>query len=106
MRSSACWSGASAHTPGIELVRLDDMLPSRAAVDNPYTQAVGAALRETTGEEPYVLPSLGGSRPDYVFTHILGISLLLVPYANPDQSNPAPNENFELARFVGGTVPT
>lgn len=51
---------------------------------------------------PYVVPSLGGSLPDYVFTRILGIPSLLVPYANPEQNNHAPNENFELARFIGG----
>jgi acetylornithine deacetylase/succinyl-diaminopimelate desuccinylase-like protein len=91
-----------AHAPGIELVRLGDMLPSRTAIDNSYTQAVLAAVREATGEEPYVVPSLGGSLPDYVFTGSLGIPSLLVPYANPDQNNHAPNENFELARFSGG----
>jgi acetylornithine deacetylase/succinyl-diaminopimelate desuccinylase-like protein len=91
-----------AHAPGIELVRLGDMQPSRTPIDNPYTQTVLAAVREATGEEPYVVPSLGGSLPDYVFTRILGIPSLLVPYANPDQNNHAPNENFELARFVGG----
>jgi acetylornithine deacetylase/succinyl-diaminopimelate desuccinylase-like protein len=88
--------------PGIELVRLGDMQPSRTPIDNPYTQTVLAAVREATGEEPYVVPSLGGSLPDYVFTRILGIPSLLVPYANPDQNNHAPNENFELARFIGG----
>jgi acetylornithine deacetylase/succinyl-diaminopimelate desuccinylase-like protein len=78
------------------------MQPSRTPIDNPYTRTVLAAVREATGEEPYVVPSLGGSLPDYVFTRILGIPSLLVPYANPDQNNHAPNENFELARFLGG----
>jgi acetylornithine deacetylase/succinyl-diaminopimelate desuccinylase-like protein len=59
-------------------------------------------LREATGSEPCVVPSLGGSLPDYVFTRILGIPSLLVPYANPDQNNHAPNENFELQRFFDG----
>jgi acetylornithine deacetylase/succinyl-diaminopimelate desuccinylase-like protein len=91
-----------AHAPGIELVWLGDMQPSRTPIDNPYTRTVLAAVGEATGEEPYVVPSLGGSLPDYVFTRILGIPSLLVPYANPDQNNHAPNENFELARFIGG----
>jgi acetylornithine deacetylase/succinyl-diaminopimelate desuccinylase-like protein len=90
------------YAPGVELIRLGDMRPSRTAIDNPYTQTVITALREATGEEPYVVPSLGGSLPDYVFTEILGVPSLLVPYANPDQNNHAPNENFELARFIGG----
>ena len=91
-----------ARAPQVELVRLGDMRPSRTPIDNPYTQTVLAALREATGEEPYLVPSLGGSLPDYVFTQILGVPSLLVPYANPDQNNHAPNENLELARFLMG----
>jgi acetylornithine deacetylase/succinyl-diaminopimelate desuccinylase-like protein len=37
-----------------------------------------------------------------VFTDILGIPSVLVPYANPDQNNHAENENFELRRFRDG----
>jgi acetylornithine deacetylase/succinyl-diaminopimelate desuccinylase-like protein len=90
------------HAPGIEVVRLGDMRPSRTPIDNRYTQIVVQALREAAGEEPYIVPSLGGSLPDYVFTQLLGVPSMLVPYANPDQNNHAPNENFEVARFIGG----
>lgn len=88
--------------PDVEVIPLGNMLPSRTPIDAPYVEAALAALRDATREEPYILPSLGGSLPDYVFTRLLGIPSLLVPYANPDQNNHAPNENFELRRFIDG----
>ena len=42
---------------------------------------------------------MGGSLPNYVFTKTLGIPAFLVPYANADQANHAPNENMEIERF-------
>jgi acetylornithine deacetylase/succinyl-diaminopimelate desuccinylase-like protein len=88
--------------PDVAVARLGSMLPSRTPIENPYTQAVIAAVAEATGEEPLVVPSLGGSLPDYVFTRILGLPSVTVPYANPDESNHAPNENLEIERYLKG----
>jgi acetylornithine deacetylase/succinyl-diaminopimelate desuccinylase-like protein len=49
-----------------------------------------------------VIPSLGGSLPNYVFTDILGVPAFVVPYANHDEANHAPNENLEVERFFAG----
>ncbi|MBA2529882.1 MAG: M20/M25/M40 family metallo-hydrolase [Euzebyales bacterium] len=92
----------AARAPGVEVTRVGAMPPSRTPVDNPYTQAVVGALTDVWGREPLVLPSLGGTLPDYVFTRLLGLPSLLVPYANADQANHAPNENLELERFYTG----
>jgi acetylornithine deacetylase/succinyl-diaminopimelate desuccinylase-like protein len=54
------------------------------------------------GEEPLLVPALGGSLPDYVFTKVLGIPAFGVPYANADEANHAPNENLEIDRFIMG----
>jgi hypothetical protein len=45
---------------------------------------------------------LGGSLPDYVFTKILGVPAFVVPYANADEANHAPNENLKLDCFIKG----
>ena len=45
---------------------------------------------------------MGGSLPNYVFTKTLGIPAFVVPYANADQANHAPNENLEIERFFKG----
>jgi len=42
-----------------------------------------------------------------MFTKILGVPSVIVPYANHDERNHAPNENLELERFYqGARVPT
>ena len=45
---------------------------------------------------------MGGSLPDYVFTKILGVPAFVVPYANADEANHAPNENLKLSCFING----
>ena len=65
-------------------------------------QAIRQALRAGQGEEPLLIPSAGGSLPDYVFTKILGVPAFSTPYANPDERNHAPNENLEVRRFYLG----
>jgi acetylornithine deacetylase/succinyl-diaminopimelate desuccinylase-like protein len=63
---------------------------------------VARAVERSVGEKPLIFPCTGGSLPDYAFTRDLGLPLVKVPYANPDEANHAPNENFELARFYQG----
>jgi acetylornithine deacetylase/succinyl-diaminopimelate desuccinylase-like protein len=41
-----------------------------------------------------------------VFTRILGLPSLMVPYANPDENNHSPNENLEIASFFKGVRTT
>ena len=48
------------------------------------------------------MPLLGGSLPDAVWTKTLGLPSFLVPYANHDEDNHAPNENIVVERFYGG----
>ncbi len=90
------------HSQKVELSRLGQMRPSRTPLDNKYTKPILESLRLATGESPIVFPSLGASLPDYVFTGILGVPSIIVPYANFDESNHAPNENLAIENFVKG----
>jgi acetylornithine deacetylase/succinyl-diaminopimelate desuccinylase-like protein len=90
------------HAPTVEVVYQGGMEPSKAPLDSPYTAAIQQALRAGQGEEPLLIPSSGGSLPDYVFTKILGVPAFGTPYANPDERNHAPNENLEVERFIKG----
>lgn len=82
--------------------RLGDMAPSRTPGDRAEAQAVVRAVERAYGEEPVVMPSLGGSLPDYVWTRVLGVPSVVVPYANHDEDNHAPNENISLDCFYNG----
>ncbi len=91
------------HNPRAELIpQEEDMLPSRTSAELPISQAVIAAVEQAFGRRPFVLPSMGGSLPDYVWTKRLGVPSIMVPYANADEANHAPNENIALECFYNG----
>src|SRR6266567_1823490 len=92
----------ASHAPGVELVPGGHMEPSRTPIDSRFTEPIRQALVTALGEEPLLVPPLGGSLPAYVFTDILGVPTFGVPFANADQTNHAPNENLEVERFIGG----
>jgi acetylornithine deacetylase/succinyl-diaminopimelate desuccinylase-like protein len=90
------------HAPTVGCRLLSGMEPSRTPLESPYTEPIRRAVRHVEGVEPLLVPALGGSLPDYVFTKLLGIPSIGVPFANPDEANHAPNENFELHRYHNG----
>lgn len=90
------------HAPEVEVVRLGGMEPSKTPLNSPFTPVLQQAIRTAQGVEPLLIPAMGGSLPDYVFTKILGAPAFVVPYANADEANHAPNENLEVERFWSG----
>lgn len=88
--------------PEVELRRLGSMEPSATPLDHPYAAPVRRAVRRGFGRDPLDVPLLGGSLPDAVWTRTLGLPSFLVPYANPDEANHAPNENLQVERFHQG----
>jgi acetylornithine deacetylase/succinyl-diaminopimelate desuccinylase-like protein len=90
------------YAPDVELIRMGAMEPSKTPLESPFAEPLRRAVLQVQGEDPLLVPALGGSLPDYVFTKILGIPAFTVPYANADEANHAPNENLELDRFING----
>ncbi len=90
------------HAPGVTVKRLGDMQPSRTSPGLEVVHVVKKAVAEAYGETPILQPSLGGSLPDYVWTKILKVPSVVVPYANADECNHAPNENLEVDKFFKG----
>lgn len=90
------------HAPDVEIIHQGAMEPSKTPLDSPFTAPIRAGIHAAQGEEPLLVPAMGGSLPDYVFTKILGIPAFTVPYANADEANHAPNENIEVERFFAG----
>ena len=90
------------HAPDVEFVPLNAMLPSKTPMDSPYAAPIRRAVEAARGVEPLLYPTVGGSLPEYAFTKILGLHSFVVPYANADEANHAPNENLEIVRFVDG----
>jgi acetylornithine deacetylase/succinyl-diaminopimelate desuccinylase-like protein len=90
------------HAPEVEFIRRGGMLPSRVPMASPYGGIIREAIELAQGIAPLEYPSTGGSLPDYVFTKILGVPAFVVPYANADEANHAPNENMRIACFFNG----
>ena len=56
------------HAPDVELVPQGGMDPSKTPLDSPYTAPVQRAVALGHGETPLLVPAMGGSLPDYVWT--------------------------------------
>jgi acetylornithine deacetylase/succinyl-diaminopimelate desuccinylase-like protein len=92
----------SRHAPDVEVIFQGAMDPSKTPIDSPYIDPIRRAIVAAQGEEPLLMPAMGGSLPYYAFTRTLGLPAFTVPYANPDEANHAPNENLEVERFFRG----
>jgi acetylornithine deacetylase/succinyl-diaminopimelate desuccinylase-like protein len=90
------------HAPDVEYIPRGGMLPSKTAFDSPFASILKEAIVAARGVEPLLYPTLGGSLPDYVFTKILGAPAFVIPYANADEANHAPNENLKIDLFISG----
>ena len=76
--------------------------PSRTPIDSPYVLACAQAVKDGFGEEPILFPGVGGAGPNCVFTDILGMPAIEIPFADALQNNHAPNESQVLSGFMNG----
>ncbi len=86
----------------LEVSRMGDMSPWRTALDDPYVPRLRRAVASGFATEPYLVPSIGGSLPMASFKQLPGVPIFLVPYAQRDQNNHAPNESLAVQNFVNG----
>ena len=100
----AVYAALAAHlgSRGLQVERLAAVPPSRTPPDTPLLEPVRRALQAAWQRPPLVQPCMGGTTPDFVFTRILGVPSLLVPYAPHDMHHHAPNERMELAALYRG----
>lgn len=90
------------HASDIEVTYISSMEPSRTSADLDIVKVVANAVRGAFQQEPLIQPSLGSSLPDYVWTKILEVPSIIMPYANFDQQNHSPNENIQIDYFLNG----
>jgi len=75
---------------------------SRTPLDHPLVPLVKEAVAKGFGRAPLVVPSLGGTTPDFVFTRLLGLPSIVVPLAPYDENNHAPNESTKVSLYLAG----
>jgi acetylornithine deacetylase/succinyl-diaminopimelate desuccinylase-like protein len=67
---------------------------TRLDPDDPWVRWTVASLEKTSGKKPAILPNLGGSLPNDIFTDVLGLRTIWVPHSYPSCSQHAPNEHL------------
>lgn len=76
---------------------------ARTRMDHPIVPLLAEAVREASGGEEVILtPGMGGSLPLYLFNDILERPVVIVPIANHDDNQHAPNENLRIANLWYG----
>jgi hypothetical protein len=67
---------------------------TRLDPDHPWVQWAANSVRQTTGARPAILPNLGGSLPNDIFSEVLNLPTVWVPHSYPSCSQHAPNEHM------------
>ncbi|MEN9761214.1 MAG: hypothetical protein RI906_1040 [Pseudomonadota bacterium] len=67
---------------------------TRLDPDDAWVQWSARSLERTTGKKVAILPNLGGSLPNDIFTDVLGLRTVWVPHSYPGCSQHAPNEHL------------
>ena len=67
---------------------------TRLDPDHPWVKWTAASIERTTGMKPVILPNLGGSLPNEVFTDILRMPTVWIPHSYAACSQHAPNEHL------------
>jgi acetylornithine deacetylase/succinyl-diaminopimelate desuccinylase-like protein len=67
---------------------------SRLDPEHPWVDFALDSLRRTTNAKPALLPNLGGSLPNDIFSDVLGLATVWVPHSYPACSQHAPNEHI------------
>jgi acetylornithine deacetylase/succinyl-diaminopimelate desuccinylase-like protein len=85
-----------------KVVRRSGYPAARTEMGHPRVRRLIAAARHAAGGDLVLLPTLGGSLPLYLFNEILEKPVVIVPIANHDDNQHAPNENLRLANLWYG----
>ncbi|WP_460451172.1 M20 family metallopeptidase [Alsobacter sp. SYSU BS001988] len=70
---------------------------TRLDPEDPWVTWAVDSLARTTGKKPALLPNLGGSLPNDIFSEVLGLRTIWAPHSYPGCSQHAPNEHLPMA---------
>ncbi|HEX6990150.1 MAG TPA: M20/M25/M40 family metallo-hydrolase [Bacillota bacterium] len=87
----------------IEAEILGRSWPRRTPPDHPFVGLVAETARETYGQDLVLLPTSGGTSPQYVFRFIPGLPVVNLGVSHMDCRQHAPNENIRIQDLYEGT---
>ena len=76
----------------------------RTPMDAPFAKALIATVGKAAGRRPAVLPTMGGSVPIFLFSDVLKAPVVVLPIANHDNKQHAPDENARVQNLWDGIV--
>ncbi|MFM2309077.1 MAG: hypothetical protein RLY87_1198 [Chloroflexota bacterium] len=76
--------------------------PARTAPDHPLVQSLVDSAKEVYGREPLIWPMSGGSGPNYLFSHDIGVPIVTLGVGYSGSRIHAPNENIRVNDFRNG----
>lgn len=73
---------------------------TRFSIDHPWVRFVCDSVRNSTGQQPHILPNLAGSLPNDMFIDSLGLPTIWIPHSYAECGQHGPNEHalFSIAR--------
>ncbi len=88
----------------VHIAKARDELFQATRIDptDPWVRWVADSIATTSGKKTAILPNLGGSLPNDIFTDILGLKTVWVPHSYPGCSQHAPNEHLPPALMREG----
>jgi acetylornithine deacetylase/succinyl-diaminopimelate desuccinylase-like protein len=91
----------------VEIVSWDGERAARTPLDHPWVDVVAKAASRVYGRDTVVSPSMAGSGPMHLFTHLLGLPVSTgCGISHPDNRIHAPDENIRVEDIVMGTLHT
>lgn len=71
----------------------ENMPASRLDPDNAWVRFVMDSIHRATGKQAHLLPNLGGTLPNYVFSRTLGLPTIWLPHSYAACAQHSPNEH-------------
>jgi len=76
--------------------------PMFTPIELPWTEILERSIQKRFCEKPLLIPLAGGSLPLYSLYKATEKPMYIIPYAQPDEDNHAPNENMMVDWFFNG----
>jgi acetylornithine deacetylase/succinyl-diaminopimelate desuccinylase-like protein len=97
--------GLRAHldAEGFEDVRITFLggeAPARSDPDHPFVRLVVEEAEPVYGTRMQLMPMIGGSGPNHLFVHLLGLPVATAGLSHPDARVHAPNENIRIDLYL------
>ena len=86
------------------LTEIGSVEPYKADQSSDYVEIIKDVLEDTHGDESLVKPTSSASLPFHKLSDGIGADCILVPYANHDENQHAPDENLKLGLFRKGII--